>query len=65
MKLELDYALELLRESAPAYHGTAIGMVRSAVNAGDSPFTTLRNVETALAALDTVLAERKRRPTGD
>ncbi|WP_342480426.1 hypothetical protein NST07_25775 [Paenibacillus sp. FSL L8-0340] len=60
MKLELNFALDIIRESNGNYYAGAIGMIRSIINADYSPFTKVRNVRTVLAALDTVLAEAGR-----
>lgn len=64
MKLELDFALKIIREADGNYCAGAIGMIRSIICADYSPFAKVRNVRTVLAALDTVLAENKG-PTDD
>jgi hypothetical protein len=60
MKLELEYVIGLIRNSAPGYHAGAIGIISALMNDDCSPFQRLRNVRTVLAALETVLAENSR-----
>lgn len=60
MKLELDFALEVIRESAPHHRAGAIGIIRNIISADYSPFRKVRNVKTVLAALETVLTEAVR-----
>lgn len=60
MKLELNFALGVIRESNGNYYAGAIGMIRSIINADYSPFAKVRNIRMVLVALETVLAESDR-----
>lgn len=65
MKLELDFALQVIRESSGNYYAGAIGMIHAIMRSEYSPFTKVRNVMTVLAALETVLAEGSEGPNDD
>jgi hypothetical protein len=57
MKLELDFALDVIREADRNYYAGAIGMIRSIMRSDFSPFSKIRDIKTILVALDAVLAE--------
>ncbi|MEK3836469.1 hypothetical protein [Paenibacillus sp. FSL R7-0128] len=60
MKLELDFALGVIREADGNYYAGAIGMIHAIMHADYSPFAKIYNVMTVLAALETVLTEGRR-----
>lgn len=60
MKLELDFALSVIREADRNYYAGAVGMIRSIMRSDFSPFAKIRDIKTILIALDTVLAENSR-----